>query len=84
MSHDWRCPFPPEADTAQVDEALVTLDITVRPDGTPAAVRIVSDPGNGFGRMAYQCAMRQRFVTALDPDGNSIQGVVRAPVHFNR
>ena len=84
MSHDWRCPFPPEADTAQIDEALVILEITVRPDGTPGTVRILRDPGNGFGRMAYQCAMRQRFVTALDADGNSIQGVVRAPVHFNR
>jgi protein TonB len=84
MSHDWRCPFPPEADTAQIDEALVMLDVTVRADGTPASVRILRDPGNGFGRMAYQCAMRQRFVTALDADGNSIQGVVRAPVHFNR
>ena len=83
-SRDWRCPFPPEADTAQVDEAVVSIEVAVKADGTPASVRILSDPGNGFGRMAYQCAMRQRFTPALDLDGNPVPGVVRPPVHFNR
>jgi protein TonB len=83
-SRDWRCPFPPEADTAQIDEAVVQLEVHVRADGSVDSVRILSDPGNGFGRMAYQCALRQRFTPALDFDGNPIPGVVRPPVHFNR
>ena len=46
---EWNCPFPPEADTAQMDEAYVTLQVDVRPDGTPGAVRVVTDPGSGVG-----------------------------------
>jgi len=84
-SGEWSCPFPPEADTAQIDEAYVTLQVDVRPDGTPGAVRVVSDPGNGFGREARRCAMGKRYQTALDHDGNSIAGTTNQfRVHFSR
>jgi protein TonB len=79
------CPFPPEADTAQIDEAYVTIQVDVRPDGTPGAVRVLSDPGNGFGREARRCALGKHFTTALDHDGNSIPGTTRPfRVHFSR
>jgi protein TonB len=82
---DWNCPFPPESDTAQVDEANVTLQVDVRPDGTPAAVRVLSDPGNGFGREARRCALGKRFVPELDTDGNPVPGTTRPfRVHFSR
>jgi protein TonB len=82
---DWACPFPPEADTAQIDEADVVLQVDVRPDGTPASVRIVTDPGNGFGREARRCALGKHYASALDHDCNSIPGTTRAfPVHFRR
>jgi protein TonB len=83
---DWStCPFPQEADTAQIDDAYVNIQVDVRPDGTPAAVRILSDPGNGFGREARRCAMNFRFQTALDHDGNPIAGTSKAfRVHFSR
>lgn len=83
--NDWSCPFPQEADVAQIDDAYVTLDIDVQPDGTAKAVRVLSDPGNGFGREAYRCAMARRgYVTALDYDGNAIPGQARVRVHFSR
>jgi protein TonB len=82
---DWnRCPFPPEADTAQVDEAYVTLEIDIRADGQPSAVRVLSDPGNGFGREARQCAMRLRYPPALDHDGTPIPGTTKVRVRFTR
>jgi|HubBroStandDraft_1064217.scaffolds.fasta_scaffold79810_2 periplasmic protein TonB len=81
---DWNCPFPPEADTAQIDEAYVTVQVDVRPDGTPGAVTIVSDPGNGFGREARRCAMSKSFQAALDHDGNAIAGTKKVKVHFSR
>jgi periplasmic protein TonB len=82
---EWSCPFPPEADTAQVDEAFVTLQVDVRADGTPAAARVVGDPGNGFGREAHRCALNKRYATALDHDGNPIAGTTKAfRVHFSR
>lgn len=81
---EWSCPFPPEADAAQVDDAYVTLQIDVTPEGTPSAARVVSDPGNGFGREARRCAMNRRYTTALDHDGNTIAGSIKTRVHFSR
>lgn len=81
---EWNCPFPAEADTAQVDEAYVTLQVDLRADGAPQAVRVLSDPGNGFGREARRCAMGKHFPTALDHDGNPIAGTFKAKVHFSR
>ena len=84
-AREWSCPFPPEADTAQIDEAFVTLQVDVRPDGTPTAVRVLGDPGNGFGREARRCAMNKRYATALDHDGTAIAGTTKAfRVHFSR
>jgi protein TonB len=80
----WNCPFPPESDSAQIDEAYVTVQIDVRADGSPGAVRVVSDAGNGFGREARQCAMGKRYQTALDHDGNAIPGSFKVKVHFSR
>jgi protein TonB len=82
---EWSCPFPPEADTAQIDEASVMLTVDVRPDGAPAGVRVVSDPGNGFGREARRCAMGKRYSPKLDDDGNPVAGTTRPfRVHFSR
>ena len=80
----WSCPFPPEADTAQVDEAFVSLQVEVRPDGTPTSVSVLQDPGNGFGREARRCAMQKHYQNALDHDGNAIAGTWKARVHFSR
>ncbi|HEY1693945.1 MAG TPA: hypothetical protein VGG39_17380 [Polyangiaceae bacterium] len=84
-SSDWNCPFPPEADTAQVDEAAVVLQVDVRADGTAGAVRVLGDPGNGFGREARRCAMSRHYTTSLDHDGNAIAGTTKPfRVHFQR
>jgi protein TonB len=80
----WSCPFPPEADTAQIDDAFVSLQVDVRPDGTPTAVRITRDPGNGFGREARRCAMNKHYQSGLDHDGNPIAGTASMRVHFSR
>jgi periplasmic protein TonB len=82
---DWnRCPFPPEADEAQIDEAFVLLEIDIRADGTAGAVRVLSDPGNGFGREARKYALRQHYSTALDHDGNPIATTIQVRPHFSR
>ncbi len=82
---DWSAaPFPAESDTAQIDEAYVTLQIDVRADGTASAVTIITDPGNGFGREARRFALTQHFQPALDHDGNPIPGTIKTRVHFSR
>lgn len=73
-SNDWRCPFPEEADAEDKHSAVVQVIVTVRPDGSPAAVRVLSDPGFGFGRAARMCALRERFAPALDRSGQPTQG----------
>jgi periplasmic protein TonB len=84
-SKDWNCPFPPEADSDQIDQAFPTIQVSVRPDGTPERVTVLSDPGHGFGRAASRCAMQQRFDAALDRDGTPIAGMTKSlRVRFER
>lgn len=73
-STDWNCSsfWPAEADSEQIDQALVTIQVTVGPDGKPMKVDVVKDPGHGFGLAAKRCAMRESFQTALDMNGNAI------------
>lgn len=68
-STSWSCPFPPEADAEGRDSAVATIVVTVRPDGTPASVSVVADPGAGFGRAARKCALGRRYDAGLDKDG---------------
>jgi len=82
---EWDCPFPPEADAEQIDFQRVQIVVTIRPDGSPQDVRVLGSPGNGFGRAARQCAMRQRYSPALDREGHPI--LATSPpiwVKFNR
>ncbi len=68
-STSWSCPFPPEADAEGRDSAVATIVVTVRPDGSPASVSVIADPGAGFGRAARKCALGRRYVAGLDKDG---------------
>jgi protein TonB len=47
----------------------VSIIVTVRADGTPQSVKVVSDPGTGFGRAARLCALARRYTPALDRTG---------------
>lgn len=85
-STDWSdCPFPAEADAEQIDRSFVTIQVRVKPDGSPESVTIVEDPGHGFGREARKCAMRKKYQFALDIDGNPIPSVTNpVRVRFER
>jgi len=80
----WNCDFPDEANAAQIDEAYVAIQVDVRPDGTPASVRVSKDPGHGFGRLARGCALGQHFAPALDRDGHPVAATVPFNIHFSR
>jgi protein TonB len=71
---DWNCSsfWPSEADSEQIDQALVTIQVTVGTDGKPQRVDVIKDPGHGFGLAARKCAMRESFATGLDVAGNAI------------
>ena len=73
-SSAWDCPFPPEADAEQIDQAVVSIIVTVRSDGSPQSVKVVNDPGYGFGRAARLCALSRRYTPMLDRTGTPIVG----------
>lgn len=80
----WNCPFPPEADSDQVDSAVVRVQVTVRPDGSASSVSVLADPGHGFGRAARLCALNKRYQPALDRTGTAIVSSAPVTVRFNR
>jgi protein TonB len=82
---EWSCDdFPEEANAAQIDDAYVTIQVDVMPDGTPASVRVSSDPGHGFGRLARRCALAKHFEPALDHDGHPLASTIPVRIHFSR
>jgi hypothetical protein len=70
----WSCAFPPESDEAEVDEAVVVLIVRVGVDGRALGVRLLTDPGWGFGRQAARCALSNRYEPALDEAGQPVEG----------
>ena len=79
------CPFPPEADSDDINEAYVTMEVLVGANGRAQQVTIVKDPGHGFGREAQKCAMRKMFATQLDRSGNPMAGKTKPfRIHFER
>jgi periplasmic protein TonB len=80
----WQCPFPPEADDADVHHAVVALRFEIGADGVMRSVSSSSDPGNGFGREAKRCAQSSRWLAARDRAGRPIPGVALVNVRFDR
>jgi protein TonB len=68
----WQCPWPPEADSAEIDRQTVIIRVAVAADGTTSRVDVLSDPGFGFGSAARTCARHTRFEAARDSTGKRI------------
>jgi protein TonB len=66
------CPFPAEADLEGINNALVSLVVTVNIDGSPKSVSVVKDAGFGFGQAARRCAMKWSFAPGLDSAGKPV------------
>ena len=80
----WDCPFPPEADDAGLDHAVVTLRIQVAVDGHAAMVSATRDPGHGFAREARRCALSKHWSAGLDRAGLPIDSTIVVNVRFDR
>ncbi|MCB9613268.1 MAG: hypothetical protein H6722_12515 [Sandaracinus sp.] len=74
----------PERATA--DRADVTVRLVVRADGatTRVAVEEETPSGQGFGALARRCLMRERFVPALDREGEPTPAAARVTIRFVR
>jgi protein TonB len=68
-ARDWECPFPPQADVAGIDEAIVLLQVNVDASGHATGVTILKDPGSGFADAARACARSAAYDPAVDTSG---------------
>lgn len=80
----WDCPFPAEADVEQINFQRVQVVVTVSASGKASDVKVLEDPGFGFGREARRCALRRSYVPALDSDGNPVTMTIPIIVKFER
>lgn len=80
----WKCPFPAEADDAEIHRAVVGLQVEVDAGGEVMAVNPISDPGHGFAREAMRCARRKRWAPGLDSAGQAIKAIAVVNVRFER
>jgi TonB family protein len=77
------CPqpeFPMAARIAKISQASVVLDVVVTPQGTPAGIRILKDPGYGFAENAIKAVRGWRFRPAVDKDKSPI--ATRIPIEI--
>ena len=80
----WSCPFPPAADEAGIDLAVVELRIRVNAQGRLDQVGVLADPGHGFAQAARRCASGRQFLPALDRNGASVSSELAVRVRFTR
>lgn len=64
-----RCDFP---EGAERNEAVATVVVIVGVDARPVGADVVTDPGEGFGRQARGCLLRQLYRAARDRDGRLV------------
>jgi periplasmic protein TonB len=81
---EWDCPFPAEADADQINFQVVQLIASLDVDGKVQDVKVIADPGSGFGRAARQCALRYRWNPATDREGHPKAVTQRINVKFQR
>ncbi len=82
---DFHCAWPDEAGDADIDQQTVTFRALVQADGSVEAVKILSDPGQGFGAAAQKCLLRTTFQSAKDRRGQATRAWSMAiRVHFVR
>ena len=81
---EWSCPWPAEAMDLAIDEQTAIIKVTVGADGQIEASRVVSDPGDGFGKAALECARGARLIPARDRYGRPIRATATARLRFYR
>lgn len=69
---NWDCPWPPEADTDQINYMRVRIVVTVGVNGRAQKVTVLNDPGHGFAKYVQQCASRKTFNVGLNSEGKPI------------
>lgn len=80
----WRCSWPRQADLLSIDQQTVVVRVSVKANGEVSNVKVVSDPGYGFGRTVTRCARRHLFEPARNAAGRPIAATSTIRVRFTR
>jgi protein TonB len=84
-SGSWdHCGFPQEAEVEQVNQAKVSIAVTITADGRAQSVSVMQDPGFGFGALAKRCALRERFNPAKNRLGEPVSATQVITINFFR
>ncbi len=83
-SQNWDCPWPQEAESDQIDEAVVTILVTIEANGKPSKIVVVEGGEHGFGREARACALRESYNAGLDQNGTPVAAQKSLRIHFER
>jgi outer membrane biosynthesis protein TonB len=78
------CPFPPEADAADIHNGQVTLRVKVAANGYVDEVSVVNESSLGFGRETGRCALQKRWQPGRDRTGAAMAGTHLVRVRFTR
>jgi hypothetical protein len=66
-------------------EAYVLIEVDVGEDGRARTVRLIDDPGSGFGAAAAACAMQAHYTIPFGPNARPTPAKTRPfRVHFIR
>jgi protein TonB len=85
LSRSWEhCGFPAEADIEQIDNARVSIAVTIGADGHAQSASVLQDPGYGFGALAKRCALAERFSPALNKEGAAVASTQLITINFRR
>jgi len=69
------CGWPDEAEESDLEEAFVTMRVSLHADGSVADVQVLTDPGYGFAKRSEWCARsRMKFEPARDASGAAVAG----------
>lgn len=79
------CAFPPSADAAGVDSALVFVRVEIAADGKLTSMLVLKDPGNGFAKAATDCVQaKAKFKAGTDSAGKPRAGSRILAIRFGR
>ena len=78
------CGFPAEADIEQINNASVSLVVTVDADGRATNATVTRDPGYGFGALAKRCALRKKYSPPLNRAGEAVTATQSVTINFTR
>ncbi|MEM6787778.1 MAG: energy transducer TonB [Myxococcota bacterium] len=78
------CRFPKEANLKGISMATVILRVKVASDGRAERVWVMSDPGQGFGRMAAMCSCVKHYRPAKSATGKPVAATATYRFKFQR